>query len=276
MSPDFGGTFLGVAAVFGVIVAVIGLIQKRTPLKILLVTLGSLAVIVVVTMVVVNGSRWFGGHTALAATTAWTATPATSVSTMTPVPGTVLLHQAAPDCANPPGVVWQPVHGAAGNSLTCAGGALVMQMGQQYYPEVDLASVGSTPYDDSNLGVQVQVSFSAGSAGTFAAILMQTPTDPHVCGGMLFEIDATGDWRLQQTESTCQMVNIAQGNVAAASAYTLTVQVRLGQLTGWINSTAITTTPDQLQGDITGLILLDTTWPSAAVSFTDYSVTQLG
>ncbi len=136
--------------------------------------------------------------------------------------------------------VWAKIDQAA-NDCTRADGLALSQTSPTMRAEVDLTTPnGQAGYDLTTVRVRTQAAFlDTSDTNLWAALVVQAPQDG-TCGGILFAVNTTGQWRLQQRSTNCGASTIASGQTTLDPAgFEMYVMLQHGQLTAGINGQAV-------------------------------------
>jgi hypothetical protein len=181
-----------------------------------------------------------------------------------------------PSCDDP--TVWTKTDQVA-NDCTRGDGLALSQTSATTRAEVDLTTPnGQASYDLTTVRIRTQAAFlDASDTNLWAALVVQASQDG-ACGGFIFAVNTTGQWKLQQRSTDCAASTIASGQATLDPAgFELFVVVQQGQLTAGINGQAvapgITDTVNSPSG-LVGLMAESTQTPSSAVMYRNFALDQ--
>jgi Ig-like domain from next to BRCA1 gene len=185
-----------------------------------------------------------------------------------------ILQEQSPTCSSSDAAVWTvPNPGMTGRN--CTNSFLEMQQLHNYYAEDDLTSVNGNGYNQTNFRVQVQVTFpSPGDSNTWAALVIQSPQGS--CGGLIFALNASGHWQLQNVRSCTSLPVVGSGTIGldAGQATTVTIQVQNNVLLASINGLQVLSyndSPNPSQA-LVGLMVMSSTIPSTLIHYENFEL----
>lgn len=186
-----------------------------------------------------------------------------------------ILQQSAPDCQNPPGVVWD-IPGPDTTATECTeSGLQVQQTSHTNFAELDLDQVQSASYNQTEFAVQVDVTFPVPrDTLTHAGMIVQTPKAADQNGGYIFIVNSQGQWELQRVDTSTSLTPVASGNLNLHGSATITLRIYMHakQLIPSIKGAPLPSVADELDQSpsVVGLMVENAAGSSSPVVFSDF------
>ncbi|MGZ3639788.1 MAG: hypothetical protein ACXVCX_18310, partial [Ktedonobacterales bacterium] len=169
---------------------------------------------------------------------------------------------------------WHWQNAAGDNSIACTSSGLMMQQASGSSPEVDVTTIPGS-YDPNYFNARVHVHFNSSSSSTYAGFVFHAPSSNSQCGGMRFQINSAGAWRIAEyflSSSGACTTNSWVGSVSAAFDYDLLIYVEPSGATLAVNGRGVLSGGFVPTGGLTGLAVWDGAGTSTQVAFSAFDV----